>query len=101
VGAKTKPKTASQLIELLKEEYRKNGKTFKFTLDDVDTSSLDDNAKKLLVDAQKNTPDPTVPIDFELESDETEVDTFECGGCGTTLPSQLDHCSSCGTQLNW
>ena len=96
-GSKTRAKNASELLNLLKEEYRKQGKTFTHTVADLE--GLDEEAKTKITEAIKNNPD--VGIEFELLPDEDEVDTYKCGNCQASLTGAVNPCPHCGAGLNW
>lgn len=100
-GSKNKPKTATQLLDLVKTEYQKQGKHFKFSIEDIPPDGSDKEAQALIVQAVKDNPDVSIPSVFELEADADDIDTFTCGVCNAELSESVSPCPECGATLNW
>ena len=84
-GAKNKPKTVKQLIELAEKELAKEGK--KLTI-------IDANGKPSIASELE------VPNIFELQPNE-DIDTYKCGNCQKELDQPFAICPHCGAKLQW
>ena len=101
-GSKNKPKTAEQLLEQIQGTYKKQGKTFKFTLEDIDTSDLSVEDLAAIQEEVKTNPSINVPVDFELVEDgNTDIDTWVCGNCQGELSGEVAECPHCSSRLRW
>jgi len=101
VGSKNKPKTATDLLEKIKDIYQKQGKRFSFNVADIAENELTPELKASIAEAQKANPDLNVDGIFELQQDEDEIDTYRCGACGKELDGQDSKCPHCGVKLSW
>ena len=104
-GAKGKPKNTEQLLEMLKDAAEREGLEFTHTLTDKLVTKAEQEAEKLGLTAEQiKASGEAARAKFsklELDLDDDEVDTYECGNCGASMGAKLAKCPECEATLNW
>ena len=83
IGDKNKPKTTTELIELLNKQLAPEGKKI----------SIIDGEGKIATHEAKEMSNI-----FELID---EADSYKCGACGSELNEEIAICPKCGANLKW
>ncbi|MAF36576.1 hypothetical protein CL622_05670 [archaeon] len=104
-GAEGKPKTTEYFIKKLQESAAKEGLELTVEMKDKVVTAAENTAQQAgqsveeIAAAGKAARERFHKLELELDND--EIDTYECGNCHTEMGSKLSKCPECGAGLNW
>lgn len=86
-GAKNNPPDPHQELEKVRKLFADKGLDFPGDSSQNQTKKVEDPGKE--------------GLQIETGDETGDDDGFECGACGSDLPSQVDTCPHCGAKLTW
>ena len=94
-GSKNKPKNYGDVLVLLQKVAAENGITI--------TPDMKEKLEGLSPEEQRVQIDAALGkfASLELELEEQEVDSYQCGSCNAMLAAPLTKCPECGAELSW
>ena len=98
LGAKNKPKKVSELLTSLEQAAEREGLIFSHSM--VEKLLQKEGAIEVNA-ADKKVVDANNFLNLEIELDEDEVDTYQCGNCDEYMGEKLSACPACGANLSW
>jgi len=101
-GAKNKPKSLKEILQMLEADAQKSGKKISLSFSEAKQVKI---GNEIAVDAPgviKQAPAVAEDtMNLILDKDEKEDAPYKCGVCGATFAAPVEKCPECGSVLEW
>lgn len=100
-GAKNKPKTVNQLLDLLKDAAEREGLEFSSNLIKKAAQQAAESGAVNNAESADDFISKFHALEIDIPDEITDADTYKCGKCSAVLASMVTVCPECGTKLQW